>query len=327
MSEARLAPGSVDLLLQLLEAPQPILSGEALAGPYRTAAAPLMAGGLLIPAGYEAVATSGSDHDDAPVTLSRSDDGSGFGYFSGHAGWIDVPGQTITRHRLDIMRTLAMLTEGLDVNSRASGACIVEETLWDLGAVRLGQRPRRSSLWFARRLAVPGNHAQAREAARSRPSDGARIVLTSTRPDRCPAEGIGGAVLAWIPDVIEAGKELRIGAGVLAARLDMMPHPADASAALRVIGDGRIVYLHGREFRFEKGDTQRRIIMALHRRYLEGRMEVPSAEIVIELGLPTSARIRDYFKNAAHKGLIFAHGGLCGFNVRGEQRTISERER
>jgi hypothetical protein len=315
MSEARIGPASLSLLLQLLEAPEPILSGEALHGPYCAAAGPLLAAGLLTAADYEPVTTSLADHDDSPVTLSRSDDATGFGYFSASAGWVNVPDRVLTRHRLNIPQTLHALGVKLDPSRRVPAERVVDDVLWDLGAVRLGRRPRRTSLWFGRRLSIPASYRRAREALRSRPSDGTGLLLTSTSPSRLPPEGIQGAVIVWIPDVLEAGEELRIDPRVLAARLDMIPAQPSEPSAIKVIGDGRIVHFQGRVFRFEKGEQQRRIIMALYDRFVQGHEVVPSAEIVVELGLPATARIRDYFKSPAHAGLIFDRRGLCGFDV------------
>jgi hypothetical protein len=228
---------------------------------------------------------------------------------------VNVPDRVLTRHRLNIPETLHALGAKLDLSRRVPAERVADDVLWDLGAVRLGRRPRRTSLWFGRRLSIPQTYRKVLEVVRARPSDGTRIILTSTPPDRLPSQGIWGAVLVWVPDVLEAGEELRIDPAVLAARLEMIPAQASESSVIRVIGDGRIVHFQGRVFKFDKGEQQRRIIMALYEKFLQGQEMVPSGEIVVELGLPATARIRDYFKSPAHAGLIFDRGGLCGFDL------------
>ncbi len=82
---------AADLLLMILEGRDPVISGEVLEDCFAQAGSAIREAGLLIPDGHELVTTAREDHYDAPVTLVRADDDSGFGYFSGTAGWVAQP--------------------------------------------------------------------------------------------------------------------------------------------------------------------------------------------------------------------------------------------
>src|SRR5829696_1461799 len=70
MAPPTLDRDSVELLLQVLEMPEPVLSGIAMHDHYVTAAAPLIAGGLLKALGHEAVDVAAEQQSDTPVPLS-----------------------------------------------------------------------------------------------------------------------------------------------------------------------------------------------------------------------------------------------------------------
>ncbi len=106
---------------------------------------------------------------------------------------------------------------------------------------------------------------------------------------------------------------LPISAGSLLSLLDAQLGAA-AAADLVVIGDGRHVQLYGRTFSFSKGDTQRRIIVKLYEYYLKGETPVASAQIVTDLDLDPSTRMRDVFKRSPAWGaLLSERNGMLGF--------------
>lgn len=136
---------AVDLLLQILETPGASVTAAAIETLGPDLAAPLIGAGLLKPAGHEATAVSMSDHDDVPVNLTRSAENRGYGYFSPTAGWITVPTELRTRHRVDIPMFMAQLLASLDRRS-AGTVPLIPELLWEVGDVRLGRRPQRVPL-------------------------------------------------------------------------------------------------------------------------------------------------------------------------------------
>jgi hypothetical protein len=106
-SEAGFNAEAIDLLLVILESPDPMLSG---------AAAEILPGfpelrdaGLLAPAGHEAVHAARSAHNEEPVELRWSEAHGGFGRF-GSAGWISVPPERLNRFRTDMRAFLPAIS-------------------------------------------------------------------------------------------------------------------------------------------------------------------------------------------------------------------------
>jgi hypothetical protein len=108
---------AVELLLTVLEAPTPCLSGEVALDHYPEASRALVEAGLLRPHGYEEVATSTADHDDVPVSLLHSDEG-GLGHFSPAVGWVAADGARVTRYRADVDALLGKIVRQLGITSR-----------------------------------------------------------------------------------------------------------------------------------------------------------------------------------------------------------------
>jgi hypothetical protein len=88
--KATLSREAVELLLELLELPEPMLSSEAFELRAK-AARQLVTAGLLIPHDHEEVATSLADHDDVPVPLVWSEELAALSYFSPTVGPVRVP--------------------------------------------------------------------------------------------------------------------------------------------------------------------------------------------------------------------------------------------
>ena len=304
---------AVDLLLDIVELPDPALSGAALEDFFCGTAEPLLSSGLLKPAGYEAVSASLADHDDVPVTLSWSAEARGYGYFSPTAGWVTVPGDRITRYRADMPTVIAAVFALRGTSRRTEPFALAPELLWEIGELRLGRRTHRVPIWFGRRLHDPAVWRQIKDVAKNRPAPRQRVLLTSTPPQRLPKDIVAGHVLVSLRDVIGVDTGLSLNPEILAARLDRPPANED-KAPIVVIADGREVRLLGQVFRFPKGVNQRRIICLLFERYLQGQYWVSSDEIVTELDLRDGARIRDFFKKSPAWGhLLIEHGGMCGF--------------
>ena len=158
---------AVDLLLDIVELPDPALSGAALEDFFCGAAEPLLSSGLLKPAGYEAVSASLADHDDVPVTLSWSAEARGYGYFSPTAGWVTVPDDRLTRYRADMPTVISAVMSTADLSRRAEARPLVPGLLWEVGELRLGRRTHRVPIWFGRRLHDPTVWRQIKDVARN----------------------------------------------------------------------------------------------------------------------------------------------------------------
>jgi hypothetical protein len=116
---AELDRRAVDLLLDIVELPDPALSGAALEDFFCGTAERLLSSGLLKPAGYEAVSASLADHDEVPVTLSWSAEARGYGYFSPTAGWVTVPNDRLARYRADVPTVISAVMSMTGLSSRA----------------------------------------------------------------------------------------------------------------------------------------------------------------------------------------------------------------
>ncbi|GIX10697.1 hypothetical protein FHS88_000709 [Roseomonas alkaliterrae] len=213
---------AVDLILEILELREPLLSGAAAElGP--RAAALLKAAGLLVPHDHEAVSASLADHEDTPVSLIWSEAAGGFAYFSPAVGPVAVPRERLVRHRVDIDVVLDAVAERLDRPRNRPAFPLVDGLLWELGDVRIGRRRERDPLWFTRRLGDPAVNRQVAEAARARPNTRQRVILTSTRPARLTNVAIPGAVVVALHDVLAAPDRLAVSPDILDARLRGVP--------------------------------------------------------------------------------------------------------
>ena len=79
--------------------------------------------------------------------------------------------------------------------------------------VRLGRRPVRVPLWFARRLGDPSVLRQVAEAVRARPHNRLRVILTSARPTRAAEVEIRGATVVALETPDRDGKLANVNLG------------------------------------------------------------------------------------------------------------------
>lgn len=245
MSDGRpsLDAEAVEFLLEILELREPRLSGAAAElrpGP----TARLTAAGLLVPHDHEAVTASLADHDDVPVSLAWSERAGGLAYFSPAVGPVAVPGDRLMRRRVDMAATLAAVASGLGLPPGSPSSVLVDGLLWEIGEARLGRRPARVPLWFARRLSDPAVLRQVADAARARPHTRPRVVLTSARPARVRDAAVPGAVVVALRDVLAAPDDLAVSADILDARLGAVPARPDAGP-VALSPDGRQLSING----------------------------------------------------------------------------------
>jgi hypothetical protein len=312
----RLTRQSVELLFEIFEQPEPVLSGAVLADMVCAEGDPLVAAGLMVPNGHEA-ADSSREHDDQPLDLTWLPDRQAFGYFDASRGWISVDCARLTRYRIDEQAMADALLARFGTQA-GRGKSWVPETVWDLGDIRIPHRTKRVPALLVRRVHDPVSWQRIRSALLARPAANLRVLLSAAISPGTPDGVPTGNVLISLRDVIPDDGGLAINPKILAARLDHRPAPPP-DEALAVIADGREVRLDGETFRFPKGEQQRRIILALHQRYLAGEHWVSSAEIIAELDLPPRARLRDYFKKTnppAWGRLLKEENGMCGFCLR-----------
>ncbi|GGG46423.1 hypothetical protein GCM10010964_37260 [Caldovatus sediminis] len=259
MSDGRpsLDAEAVEFLLEILELRETRLSGAAAElrpGP----TALLAAAGLLVPHDHEAVTASLADHDDVPVSLAWSERAGGLAYFSPAVGPVAVPGERLVRRRVDMAAVLAAVASGLGLPRGRPSSVLVDGLLWEIGEARVGRRPARVPLWFARRLSDPAVQRQVADAARARPHTRPRVVLTSARPARVRDIAVPGAVVVALRDVLAAPDGLAVSPDILDARLSGVPPVA--AGPLVLSPDGTRLSINGGDPILFRSEAQKEAI-------------------------------------------------------------------
>lgn len=308
MSEgaAGLGAEAVDLLLELLELREPRLSGAAAElRPYPPRR--LMEAGLLVPQDHEAGSASRADHEDVPVSLIWSEQHAALAYFSPAVGLVPVPHDRLVRHKVDVEAVLAAMTARMDLPRARAPHALVEGLLWEIGEVRLGRRPARVPLWFARRLVDPAVVQQVVGAARARPHNRLRVILTSARPSRVAEIEIPGAAVVALRDVLATPDDLAVSPDILDARLRGVP-PVTAGP-LTLSPDRTKLSINGGDPILFRSEAQKEAIQKLVDAYHAGT-RLRARELTHQPSLQTFfgkakwARLSPFLKS---------EGGLWGF--------------
>lgn len=311
-SAVKLSRSAIKLLLDCLESSRPLLSATALQR-HPDEASQLKLARLIKPAGHEPMAPATVDDLDAPVSLTWAPDQGGYGYFSQARGWISVPEEALIVWTVDVAALIATVTAKLGL-PKTPPTMIVEDCLWDLGAGRIGRRPKRTPIMFARRLGDQRTFKAITAAIRDRPSPERRLVLTSSKLGML-AEPTSGYTMVAVEDVVPTEGNLELDGTVLALRLDYVPLP-NPEKPIEVFAEGREVHFYGAIFHFTKGFRQREVVNLLYQRHLQGERWVSSAGIVDELEWDPKTRIRDIFKKSPAWGhLLTERHGMCGFCI------------
>jgi len=272
----RLSAEAVALLLEVLDLEEPFLSGavaEMSPGPVGM----LRARELLVPHGHETVSASLADHDDAPVTLIRSEKAGGFAYFSPSGGLVAVPAARLARHRVEITNTLTAIGADLALPSARTPRPLIDGLLWEMGDARLGKRPGRVQTWFARRMWEASVRAQVAAALQARPYPRDVIILCTSRAARLRGVALPGTILVPIRDVLAAEDGLAVSGEILDARMRGVAVAA-APGPLDLSPDGTRLRIHGGEPIVFRSDDHIQAIRKLVDAFHAGR-RVPIREL------------------------------------------------
>jgi len=303
---------SLNLLFDILEQPRPFLSGAAMADFHSETAKLLIARGLLVRDGHEAVDYSGED-DGSSVALTWSEETQALGYFKPSRGWVTAATDRLTRYRVSPEGLAATVLQGL--RAKQNSPVVVSDDIWNFGNLKIPYRANPVCLLLARRAHDPFAWRRIKKWLLASRSELRRILLCPSSSTRLPEDAPSGTVLISLRDLLGRSGFLRIDLQLVASWLDVTPAFVALDEPLAVIGDGLEVRLHGEVFRFPKGVNQRRIICALHERYRGGETAVSIAALVADLDL-RSGRLRDYFgksKPPVMSHLLWEKDGLCGF--------------
>jgi hypothetical protein len=266
---------AVELLFQVLELPESVLSGAAIEL-HPAASERLIKAKLLVAHDFEEVSSSQSDHDDALVSLFWSEKDHALAYFSPKAGIVPVPSQGLARYRVDFDAVLAAALAELDLPSKWTPSVVVADLVWELRDVRFGRSKTRSSPWFVRRLWSRDVQRHVLAATKARPDPYQRVILTSSRPDRVHELSIPGAIIIPIRDVLSSVNRLAISGDIVHARLTGAQTPPNTAVALSP--DGTQLRIHGREPISFKSDRHIAAIRSLVKAWEKGH-GVPVREL------------------------------------------------
>ena len=88
-----------------------------------------VAAGAIKPDGFEAVAASQADHDDAIVSLTWSSELGGYAYFSPAVGLVRIDDDRLRRFKLDILWFLQWIASHLGFGAGARQVCLIPDRL------------------------------------------------------------------------------------------------------------------------------------------------------------------------------------------------------
>jgi hypothetical protein len=306
---------AVDLLLTIAETPAMAISGVALRDFHAKAGAALIAVGALKPDGFEPVAVSQADHDDASVSANWTGELGGYAYFSPNMGLVRVDGDALRRYRLDISWVLRWISMQLGLGSSARQVCLIPDRLWDLGDVWLGERNRirrKAAIFVARRLNDLETVRQVAEMLHMHLARPSRVILTTTLDPRLARDLTADSyTILPIKDCARAGiEDFTLDTAIVYSAAHSLRASRTASP-IQADAEFRIVRVGDREFRFQ-GDKQRQVIGLLHKRWENGEGGISTVIMFEELGWTSSKRLRDLFKGHPDwKDLIGYEGGAC----------------
>jgi hypothetical protein len=169
-----------DLLLSI-ESPGMAIFATALDFYERAGAA--LAAGAIKPYGFEAVAVSQADHDDAVVNLTWSSELNGYAYFCPSVGLAGIGDDRLRLFKLDISWFLQWIAGHLGFGRGVGQVCLISDRLWDLGDIWLGTEKRtlrKTGVLLARRLSEPETIKQMAAVLRLHISRPGIVILTTT---------------------------------------------------------------------------------------------------------------------------------------------------
>ena len=216
----RLPAALLELLFEILEQVEPVVSGTALADFAAAAGAPLVAAGIVKSHGHEATDSS-QEHDDRPLDLVWSAETGAYGYFHPLRGWVTVDADRTKRFRVDIEVVAAALLARFRGPTRSPASWLADR-VWELREIRIPHRTRRVSTLLVRRAVDPLAWREIRKLLLSRPAANLRILFSAARSADWPEDVPAGNVFISMREVVSADGSLAVDPDVLAARLD---HP------------------------------------------------------------------------------------------------------
>jgi hypothetical protein len=306
---------AVDLMLSIAETPAMAISSAALADFHVRAGTMLIAAHALKPEGFEAVAISQTDHEDAIVNLIWSSEVSGYAYFNPATGLVRVDDDMLRCHQLDISWFLRWVAGQLGLGPRARQLCLIPNRLWDLGDIWLGEGKRtrrKTTIYVARRLNEPATVTQVVNLLRVHWARPGKVILTTTHdPHLARTLTANSCAVLSINTCARAGMEnFELDTAIIYSAAHGL-RASYTESSVQAHAEFRDIRIGEREFHFG-GDKQREVVGFLYKRWQNGEGRVSTATMFEELGWSNTKRLRDLFKG--HSGwqeLIGYRAGSC----------------
>lgn len=234
-----LSSAAIELLLELLEGPEPVIGGLA-ASLHKEDIEALHQHGLLRSDGRGHVAIIPMGDDDHPAEVFTFHPGGPLVAFDPHSGLVPIADDQVQRWRVDVDVLLRRLTERLDLGAEIRPMELIPGLLWEIGMVRIGRRPARQPLWFAGQLGTREIQRRVAEAATVRPYPGHRVLLTSTCRDLLDGFALPSTTVIPVSDVFERGGVLTISADVVSALVSGVTGPTASGPVVLSEDDGML---------------------------------------------------------------------------------------
>ena len=294
---------TLTLMLMVADTPEAKIASKVLNSFYSAAGQQLLSAGLLAVVGEEGVTTSMSDHDDVPIPLCMSPDGSSFGYFCPSTGWVVPERSERVIYGLQFGPLKARLLSKLECLHVMPPIELIPHTLWEIDGARIPGRAKPVPVWIARRLADPRTWHALLELVRLRPAPGMRLILSLTPEDRIPKSFVRGHEVVALQSVVDFGDGLRVDPNILAARL---AHGLIDEAPITMTADGGSITVRGKTYTFT-GAKHRAIIRHLYEAWQRGEPRCLTAEVLVAAN--SGDQVRKL--SQAFKGRIDWHDFIC----------------
>jgi hypothetical protein len=304
---------AMELVLRLCEQRRAEIAGHVLKVHFGGVGDELIAAAALVETALSETIFRPIDLDDQPVAFEWEPELQAYAAFHPTAGWVHADQDARRRYRLHFEWLLNVIARQLEVPASARCICLVADLLWDLGDAWFGKR--KATVLFARRLGQIDGLDMVCDALTRRVGRPPGILLTTTRRMSRHVVVPGQHRVFYLTecmrgDVPAFALDTHIISGVLSGT-----YPQRPAQLIQPSPDFRIVRALEQTFNF-KGDKQRTILEYMYSKWLDGHDRVSTAEMIADLGLPLSTRVRDDFKkHPAWDVLLTEKQGSCWFLV------------
>jgi hypothetical protein len=310
---ASVSLGAIELVFRLCEQQPPRADWHVLTTHFDRLGEELIDAGALVETTPAETIIMPVDIDDELYEFEWEPDLAAYATFHPTMGWVKADPRARRRYRVNFDWLLGVMACELGMPASTRATCVVPDLLWDLGDAWFGRR--RAAALFARRLVKGATLDAICDALTRRVGRPPGILLTTSPPISRHVAIPGQHRVLAVSDCVRAGgPRFALDTDVVGGILNGI-QPQRPAQLIDPSSDFRVVRALGQTFHF-KGDKQRRIIEYMHVKWLDGYDRVSTAEMIAELDLPLSTRIRDDFrKHPAWNVLLTEKQGSCWFLV------------